>query len=678
MVEVLSHPALRHPEKRVLWLAVTPLKSGEWIATTPAEIHFCVRDPQEAPPGTPSPGDPSWQRRRGEHDYRETNAFFNRLQDARVAGRPLLEFVVYDGVSMWQFLPSFLWPVFFRSIELIRLVGQVVDEVGPLEIRAWPVPDHTAPLWEGVVRAVGASRHVPVVFNAPVGFLPLLFQRGWAGVRKRLGRMRDDLAEWRLEQAERRLRRQAPREMASSTGAKKLLFATIARHWVTAPGGYGHYDEQFYPLFPALRAAGWTTFVGIDCPYGPSPTVIRALKDRMRDGEMGVYWRGFWAYGRLSSLRAGEGRARRVFDGQWRTLRGAADFAEDFRYRGVSLWPPLRKDLEAAFRHILPRCAGMLAAAGEILDRERPDAVMATYETGPFQRALILQASRRGIPTVGLMHGMIFDNHYDYMHRRVTTSAAADPFGFIVPEITCVWGPAWQENLVSFGHYPSEAVAVTGNWRYDRLAATLGRMNAEAIRRSLGLAPEAKVILVVSSSQKVLEYVEKCLSVVAGIPNGVPFVKLHPADDPAPVRGLLHRRGYPERTLFTGPLVDALAVADLVISQPSTVVGEAVILGKPVVLADFQATPGPGTAYAAAGVCLVADDEEALRGAVEKVLLDEGVRASLAVARQEFVQRYFFKIDGGAAARVAEALEALLGRRGPGERGGASRKSHGI
>lgn len=674
---MLIRPALRHPEKRVLWLAVTPVKSGEWISTTPAEIHFCVRDPQEGPPGTPSPGDPSWQRRRGAHDYRETNAFFNRLQDARVAGRPLLEFVAYDGASMWQFLPSFLWPVFFRSIELIRLVGQVVDEVGPLEIRAWPVADHTALLWEGVVRAVGASRHVPVVFNAPGGLPPLFFRRGGARFRARLRWMRENLSHWRLEWAERRLRRQAPREMAASTGAKKLLFATIARHWTQIPGGVGRYDEQFYPLLPALRAAGWRTFVGIDCPYGPSPVVIQALDDRLRNGETGVHWCGFWAYGQASTLRAAEGRARRVFDGQWRTLRGAADFAADFRYRGVSLWPALREDLEAAFRHILPRCVRMLAAAGAILDRERPDAVMATYETGPFQRALLLQAARRGIPTMGLMHGMIFDDHYDYMHRRVTTSVTADPFGFIVPEITCVWGPAWKENLVSSGHYPSEAVAVTGNWRYDRLVATLGRTNVELMRRSLGLAPDVRVVLVLSSSQKVLEYIEKCLSVVAGIPNGVPLVKLHPADDPAPVRVLLHRRGYPERTLFTGPLVDALAVADLVISQPSTAVGEAVLLGKPVVLADFQATSGPGTAYAAGGVCLVADDEDALRGAVEKALLDEGVRASLATARQEFVQRYFFKIDGGAASRVVEALEGLVARQRRGECGGASRRSQG-
>lgn len=676
MAEVRSSLALRHPKKRVLWLAATPLKSYEWIAATPVEIRFYVCEPEGKFSSRPLPDPQAWRCRRGGLDYQETNALFNRLQSARVAGRPLLEFVVYDGLSFWQFVPSFLWPAFFRTIELIRLVSEVVDEVGPLEIRALPATDRTAFLWEGVVRAVGASRHVPVVFNEPGGFPLAVFRKGSTKLGTYFRWMMANLLHQKLEWTERWLRRQAQRKIVPSIKGKKLLFATIARHWTAIPGGSGRHDEQFYPLLPALRDAGWTSFIGIDCPYSRPSLVVQALKDRMRNGEPGVCWYGFWAYGSYFKLRATENHARKVFGEQWNILRTAADFAEDFCYRGVSLWPALRKDLETTFLHILPRCARMLATAGEILDQERPDAVMATYETGPFQRALIIQASRKGIPTMGLMHGMIFKNHYDYMHHRITTSVYADPFGFTVPEITCVWGSAWKENLVSYGNYPSDAVVVTGNWRYDRIAEILSQVNITFMRRFLGLAPDALCILILSSTQNVLEYIETCLAVVAAIPNGVPLVKLHPAYNPAPVRQLLHRLGYTNGTLFTGPLLDALVVADLVISQPSTAISEAVLLGKPVVLADFQAMPGPGTAYSSEGVCLVANSKETLREVVEQAVFDEGVRVRLAAARREFLQRYFFKIDGGAALRVAEALEALVGRRRTVERSSVSSDNH--
>lgn len=647
---------------RILWLAVTPLKAGEWISTTPAEIRFCVRSAKESSQSTLSPEDPDWQCREGEHDYRETNAFFNRLHDARVGGCPLLKFVAYDGVSLWQFIPSYLWPVFFRSIELIRLTQQVVDEVGPREIRAFPALDQTAHIWEGVVQAVGASHGIPVVFVRRGPFSASAFRRGWRKLRMRFRWMAEDLARWQLIRAQQQLRRQPQREPSPAAEGKKLLFATIARHWTSVPFEGGRYDEQFYPLLPALRSAGWNRFVGIDCPYDSAQRVIEVLQDRMRDRSPGVSWHGFWGFGRASHLRAVEARARRILRDRWRTLRRAEDFAEAFCYQGVSLWPALDEELDTAFRHILPRCASMLAVAEEILKRERPDAVIATYEMGPFQRALVLQASRAGLPTMGLMHGMIFDDHYDYMHRRVTTSAAADPFGFIVPEVTCVWGPAWKENLVSSGHYPAEAVAVTGNWRYDHLVESLARLDVAGLRRSLGLV--GRVILILSSNRKVLEYIEGCVSMVARVPDSTPLVKLHPADDPEPVRRLLHRLGFQERILFSGPLVDALVVADVVISQPSTAISEAVMLGKPVILADFRRAKGSGTRYAAEGICLVAHDEEGLRQALERLLSDEGVRKSLAAARRAFIERYFFKIDGNASHRVAEVLETLVRGRG--------------
>ena len=95
-------------------------------------------------------------------DYRKTNELLNDLQDARVAGRSLIEFLSYNGVSMWQFLPAYVWPFFFRAVELIDVVLQLVEDVKPKEIRVFPVSDYTDPIWQGVVQSIGDRNGIRV------------------------------------------------------------------------------------------------------------------------------------------------------------------------------------------------------------------------------------------------------------------------------------------------------------------------------------------------------------------------------------------------------------------------------------------------------------------------------------------------------------------------------------
>jgi len=422
---------------------------------------------------------------------------------------------------------------------------------------------------------------------------------------------------------------------------------------VGVPGdAHRKYDEQFYPLLPALRAAGWSRFVMVDCQDSPESE----LRERMRNGEAGVRWRRYSSYRPRGDATVAKARA--MFAHMWQVLQDDPQFAEDFRYRGVSLMPALRQQLHWAFHDLLPRCAELLATASQMLAQEQPDAVIATYETGPWERALIIQAARAGIPTVGLQHGMIFDNHYDYMHCRITTDPITSPAGFVVPKITCIWGPFWKENLTKFGHYPPEAVVVTGNWRYDCIAEITRGMGIARLKQEFGIVPEKKVVLILSASQSYIDYIRHCLQVLVTRPECTPLIKLHPDDNPVPVYEMLRQFGYPDKVLIQGQLIEALMVADLVISQISTAVSEAALLGKEIVLVNFQNLKG-SEAYVRDGICLYVTDPAELASAIEQGLNDPCIQAKLRAARSEFISRYFFKTDGYAAQRVAEVLERL-------------------
>ena len=664
--------------KWVVSLGLIPLQSSEVLVNTSVRVYVAISSTLQDAPTTFDPGTPCWKLRESNGDYRKTNELFNQLQDARVAGKTLLEFIWYDGVSMWQFLPSWLWPAFFRVVEFIDILNQIVDDVAPQELRVFPVNDYTDPLWQGTVQAIGEARGVPVSIAQTPEAKQLVVPKLWRDLRQRLSAWLNQTAGGRTALRLYRLARRPDRVVAgvlsslsplthdgikrqasevasdSPTGRKALCVTLGKRHWVDVPGvPDGKYDEQFYPLLPALRVAGWTRFVMVDCQNSPESE----LAQWARNSEAGVCWRRYASYRNQGDATLA--KARTLFAQMWQVLQDDPEFDQHFRYKGVRLMPALRQELQRAFHELLPECAHLLAAAGRMLAEERPDAVIATYETGPWERALIIQAERAGIPSVGLQHGMIFDNHYDYMHRRITPGSNANPTGFVMPDIICVWGPFWKKVLTKNGHYPSQAVVVTGNWRYDRIWEIAWGMDINKIKQGFGIAPEQRVVLILSSGQDIVNYIRQCLQVLSTQSECAPLIKLHPARDPKPVRELLRQLGYSDEIMIEGQLIEALMVADLVISQISTVVSEAVLLEKPVVLVNFTNMVA-ADAYAEAGICLYVTEPHELAGAVQKALNDTSVRAQLSAARTEFISRYFFKTDGCAAQRVVEVLERLL------------------
>jgi hypothetical protein len=618
------------------------------------KIFYKVAEEVKAEPKPREPSGASWKWIQSDGDYRRTNALFNELQDAKVGDRTLLDYVRYEGVSMWQFLPSWLWPSFFRAVETIEILDRLVGESEPDRLVALEVDDSTSHIWEGVLSAIGEKHGLAVEILQ--SSLQKRASRASGGAVYAIGRT----AIRALKKAKTTLQsvKTLPENVTTysrtaSIDSTTLVMLTLGRrHWVDKPDEPGQkYDEQFYPLMPALRRAGWRRFVIIDCEGLPENELAKRLSEKESD----VFWRSFYSYS--SGLRATRARAKATFSAMWEEIKNDASFDSCFCYRGVRLMPSLGREMEAAFLRLLPECAVFLAAGQNILNREKPGAVMATYQEGPWARAVIIEASKAGLPTVGLQHGMIFDNHYDYMHKNIVTGPHT-ALGFAVPRLTCVWGSFWKDVLTRAGHYPPEAVVVTGNWRYDKILVWAEKADMADMRRRFGLPPEKEIVTVLSAHLDTMEFVEETLAVLSRFPALTLLIKLHPADNPGPVRAIVERAGYPRTTLTDGTLVEAILVADLVISQISTVVSEAALLGKPVILVNFQKLAG-WDAYVKEGICEYATTREELTCALSGVLKDETVLERMRAARHRFIDRFYNGADGRGAENVAKALSSI-------------------
>jgi len=625
------------PESQVLELLLEPpLEHGPFLVQTAPQIRH--RNSYAGPwSDTVSTSDA---------DYRDTNRWLNQLQEARAGERRLLGEVRHDGVPMWQFLPSYVWPDVFWAIELVKALDSLPDLERTSCLRPHRAPGPLDALWQGVVEAFAEGRGLAVARLEPMKRPQLSLPRRVAGLA-RLGHARAAAVRWGSAAAAHALASLSPAPTASG---RRLLLLSIPRHWGPPPDGGGEKaDEQFGPLLGALRSRGWQHIVGVECPYGAPRQVLRSVADRMRHDRSGVRWRSFDAYGCLRP-RSDRGLAR-TFGEQWRGLAPELMRCPEGRFRDVQLVAGLAETFERAFSATLPECAAMRRTARVILEREHPDAVIASYETGPYQRAVIVEAGSMGIPTVGLMHGMIFDNHYDYMHTGTGVDPLAPGTVFAIPARTCVWGPTWKRSLTESGHYPPEAVAVTGHWRYDRLTP---------VREQEDRVDGRQRVTILTAAQETPLFLRAVLAILSEDARLVPTIRLHPSEDPQPVSELLDELGLPREVLADrGSLAVLIRGSDVVVAQHSTVVSEAIMLGVPTVVVDLLRRGG-WAAHAESEACITARTPAELARALKLALDDEPTCAALRAAAAGYVADHFLALDGRAAQRVAAEVTGLV------------------
>lgn len=98
----------------IVSLAPGPLPLGQM--GTPVRVYFAVSAALADAPDSFNPGDSKWVARQSDADFRPTNAVFNQLDEARIAGTDVRRFLRLNDLSMWQFLPSLLWNPLYQSV----------------------------------------------------------------------------------------------------------------------------------------------------------------------------------------------------------------------------------------------------------------------------------------------------------------------------------------------------------------------------------------------------------------------------------------------------------------------------------------------------------------------------------------------------------------------------------
>ncbi len=352
----------------------------------------------------------------------------------------------------------------------------------------------------------------------------------------------------------------------------------------------------------------------------------------------------------------------------WKQLESDPIFKELIKSEKVGNISELLGHFRRYFHFDLPEAAYRIDLAHYCLKGITPDLVILEEEYGRFERALIIAARNARIPTLGIQHGVIHEDHKGYIYRKGEISKdglVGAPFS-PVPDITAVYGERHRRLLLEDSDYPNRAVKVTGQPRYDRIAEIMKVVDPGEVHKKIPLPHGKRMVLMAMAFNGLPDeenrfYLETILHAINGISNAFLVIKQHPGETESHRRMILEMLvENRENAVLVPKTSDTLSLiwaSDLVLTRYSTVGLEAVALKKPLIILNLSGQPDP-IDYVSRGVAIGVYNASDLQLAIVKSLSFND--HNMAANRDEYILDNLYKMDGGSSQRVYNLIDKLL------------------
>jgi len=560
------------------------------------------------------------------------------LRNLPVDGAPLrARFTIRDD-SLWWFTEIYLHKaqVILDIHRALSALHTLVARERPLEMRITsdsPVVRHLGPL-------VAASQGIRA--DAPVS------AAAWWTRLARLDLRARALTLSALLAADRYRGTPGPR-------GETTVAAFIHRAFWRAGGDDGSAESYIGPILEALERRVGPQRVGL-VGVGPS-TNFRTARRRtpLRSQRSSVT--PVERFAPPGALRASRTVWRRRY-ANFRTLTQASSLRAAAVIQSIDCWPLIREQLAGVAWLQWPWSVRAMDEAAAALDALRPAAVLTYAEAGGWGRALVLEARRRAIPSVGAQHGFIYRHWLNYRHEPDEMEPGQTP-PFPRPTRTLVFDLHAVSHLRERGSFPAEAVEVTGSARLDELrrdVEALAAQDTREIRRQLGLNDGDAVVLITTKEKESRGVLSGFMEAASAVPGAAVVIKPHPAETANAYADVL--RAWPGTRIAPPELSLAalLSIARVVVTVNSTVALDAAVFDIPALVVGLPNNLSP---FVEAGALAGSPDSAEVTAHLNRILYDEKFRQQLAERRRAVLGDRADRGNGRAAAAGADAVLAL-------------------
>lgn len=353
--------------------------------------------------------------------------------------------------------------------------------------------------------------------------------------------------------------------------------------------------------------------------------------------------------------RAGAKEAAEALATRWQAVREAPALSKEFTYQGVSFWPIAR----GMFDDIVARAEDDVAtieSTKRMFTKYAINAVLLFASTKGYNLVLARVAEQMGVPSIENEHALVNDDK-TVVHCRLNSR-------YLVS-----YGPLINGMYESWGVEPWRLVSV-GSPRFDEHARPPKQEQVEALRKKLNLPADKPVLLYgMQFPYLSLEYGNFTSKEVWDIMQDTAAVQkdlgLHIILRPRPGQWRFNFYNRPETlALFEDysmaqfdSLKNLFALSDIVLTGGSTVILEALLMHKPVVVYLPHTLDNDWRRFEEAGAVRIARTVGELRQHLSE-LISADARVAQVARADAFVEKGFLN-DGQAARRMAALLRRV-------------------
>lgn len=344
----------------------------------------------------------------------------------------------------------------------------------------------------------------------------------------------------------------------------------------------------------------------------------------------------------------------------WSEVKEKSTLLKETHLRGYPMKTLLAKALERIVREG-ERAVEDIDGTWAMMERLRPQIVLVRAGISTqIHFALLCEVARLlRVPSLEIQHGVMSMGLTDY---------ARDPSSQYIAE----YGPLVREAYEAYQYAPRTTCLDIGSPRFDVYRnTTFAHHDPGGAVRVLHIGP-AIAPSSWNDSYDAVEYFQTTARAVSHIQNVHVTIKLRASHAHEHFYREAIRRAYgsvPYTISLFESLPSLLAQTDMVVSCHSTVVLEALLAHRPVVLdaslpiytelvgIDFKP-------HREAGALLVAKTPDALKAILERLARDKDEQQVLATKAEQFMKAKYLFHDGKSSNRLTQAIRTLVQKRG--------------
>jgi|SRR3989344_931276 len=438
---------------------------------------------------------------------------------------------------------------------------------------------------------------------------------------------------------------------------KPCVFVTGDRYWKAVYNSekecYEQIDDFFQPVMDQIKEKDipYLSIGELQMMQNRSFNPLKMLLHRkLRKPDIPyASIESFWNF----KIFAEQIKAKKNFRNVWNGIKDKKDFKNLLYGYDKVLGERLYNYFEYYFLTVLPRKIKLLEMSKNFIEQVKPRVIVLQNERAGWEQTLVCAAKEKGIKTIAIQHGVVYRLHEGYFQikeeREDKTKA----------DIFCIYGPETEKVLKSM-HYNPKKLVVVGQPRYDKISLYENSNIRERFIKENDLHKDKKIFMI--ATQPLLEglrkqYFRNVLNVLKKL-NVQIVVKPHPLEEDLTFyEEEIKKQNVKAKILQNkADTFEALSSCDFFTTFSSTTALEAMLFEKPVFIFNF--TDEAGTLpWVKGGAAISFKNEKTAENYLKKVINNPKILKNLLKKEKEFLEKYYYKIDGKASNRIYQLIE---------------------